>query len=89
MWGVADCGHCIVRELCCHSALVLLCNHVLSRVEYLPVVVIHAVVIPIGVVSSVPVVCIHVVRSIEHPPRRCEPRGGGSRWCCRLCGGCA
>ena len=61
MWGVADCGRCIVRELCCHSALVLLRSHMLSRVEYLPVVVILAVVIPMGVVSSVPAVCIHRV----------------------------
>ena len=61
MWGVADCGRCIVRELCCHLALVLLRNHMLSRVEYLPVVVIPAVVIPMGVVSSVPVVYIHRV----------------------------
>ena len=63
MWGVADCGRCIVRELCCHSALKLvrLCSHVLSRVEYLPVAVIRAVVVPIGVVSSAPVACIHRV----------------------------
>ena len=63
MWGVADCGHCIVRELCCHSALklVLLCNHVFSRVEHLPVAVILAVVVPIGVVAFALVVCIHRV----------------------------
>ena len=61
MWGVADCGRCIVRELCCHLALVLLRSHMLSRVEYLPVAVIHAVVVPIGVVSSALVVCIHRV----------------------------
>ena len=63
MWGVADCGRCIVRELCCHSALnlVLLCNHVLSRVGYLPVAVIRVVVVPIGVVSSAPVAYIHRV----------------------------
>ena len=63
MWGVADCGRCIVRELYCHSALnlVLLCNHVLSRVGYLPVAVIPVVVVPIGVVSSAPVAYIHRV----------------------------
>ena len=63
MWGVADCGRCIVRELYCHSALnlVLLCNHVFFHVEHLPVVVILAVVVPIGIVAFALVVCIHRV----------------------------
>ena len=41
--------------------LMLLCNHVFSHVERLPVVVILAVVVPIGIVAFALVVCIHRV----------------------------
>ena len=63
MWGVVD-GCRIARGLaCCHSAsmLVLLCNHVLSPIEHLPVVAILAVVVPVGIVAFAVVVCIHQV----------------------------
>ena len=41
--------------------LVPLCSHVFSLVERLPVVVILAVVVPIGIVASALVACIHRV----------------------------
>ena len=63
MWGVADCDHWVVREFYCHSALMLMLlrNHVFSRVGHLPYVVLPAFVVPIGIVAVVPVVCIHRV----------------------------
>ena len=63
MWGVADCGHWIVREFYCHSALMLmlLYNHMFSRVERPPVVVILAVVAPFGIVAFALVVCVRQV----------------------------
>ena len=41
--------------------LMLLCNHVLSPIEHLPVVAILAVVVPVGIVAFAAVVCTHQV----------------------------
>ena len=55
VWGVADLGCRVVRgrnSVCCHlaSVLVLLRIHVVCSIEYPPVVVNLAVVVPVGVV---------------------------------------